>query len=934
MKREGPVVSGDATRPRPVEHPRPTDATVKELYATAVRCGRPGCLQALYRVSETGARVLNSQVAHMHARREYGPRWNSEMTGEENRSYANLIVLCLKHASEIDLTPELYPVEMLRKWKRDQVAAQEQAAKSLPPLSDAEAEAVIHRSFGLEDIAGAVAAVVPFSARSRTRDEALDRAVRESFARRKTRLLAVPDDRLDAVLGWMAALDDPVIDVAEGQIRVLVAPMGSGKSEQASRWWDEGLSAAQADAEIEIPVWLDARRITAGLDAAVTASIGRDPARPCRVVIDNLDGVSPSEASQLLDEARLLVRIWPQTRVLATSRPGVTVTEDELTAVQPWPAGRGIDLVRVITGNTGWHSWTTETTDLLTSPLTAIGVAIRLLRGQDIRVPRLSLLLELAQTIVQQKRPDSATPKVWDQLGRLASRLLGEPSPVPAASFGDEAQIWQLTDTGLVVSNEGILRFALPVFEQHFGAHALKAGIVTLEEAAAPEAFPRWRYAVAFALSTSQPEQAEQHMLRLARTNPAVVSWVLNELTGITPATPVPGPVYASVSLWPVAARTGDGEPADSAIAEGRRLREALQALIDGFGTCGSQLDRHHDGHLVQWGVQLLGDDWIAVSESRDKIPPPDLVTVEFDPWDKPSSSWGRRTLFAVPRGPFGRWFWARTRLMKPLAELIHQRRLPLPPGSPLAQERQWILARRIMQIARKPCRTGIPLAELRQAVDVLMETVERSVHARWTGGGMQIDSHDVRWIHAQLQQETGDQLCPPWPAADQPTGQARWLWQNYSPELTHKILTEVLGAAVTGYRDLIAENFGRFGWALGLNSALPVQVKGTLAMPQDDHDGEYTRLQYQLRPATADGRDPISDVQLDLLTEPGTGWRGSRAIAFPYDQRRTPFYIPVSFNGSPLTGQLRPATNLAYRWLAADLHALGWLTNSPAFYD
>ncbi len=471
---------GDTVGRRTVEHPEPTDATVKQLYATALRCGRPGCMQALYRLSDTGERVLNSRVAHVHARRENGPRWNPVMSAEENSSYDNLIVLCLQHASEIDITPEHFAAEMLREWKRVQVATQERAAKSLPPLTDAEAKEAIRLSSRLDDLLAAIATMVPFSPRSRSRDEALDRAVRESFGRRTTRLLAVPADRQDAVLGWMAEQDDPVVDVPEGRVRVLVAPMGTGKSEHAARWWDEGLSAAQGDDEIEIPVWLDARRVTHGLDAAVTGSIGRDPARPCRVVIDNLDGISPGEASQLLDEARHLVRIWPRTRVLATSRPGVAVSEDELLTVEPWPAERGIDLVRVITGNTGWHLWTTETEDLLTSPLTAIAVAARLLKGRDVRVSRLTLLLDLAQTIIQQKRPDQAGPQLWDELARLAGRILGEPAPVTASSFGNEAQIWQLTDTGLVVNEDGALRFALPVFEQHFGAHALKRGIVAL----------------------------------------------------------------------------------------------------------------------------------------------------------------------------------------------------------------------------------------------------------------------------------------------------------------------------------------------------------------------------------------------------------------------------------------------------------------------
>ena len=238
------------------------------------------------------------------------------------------------------------------------------------------------------------------------------------------------------------------------------------------------------------------------------------------------------------------------------------------------------------------------------------------------------------------------------------------------------------------------------------------------------------------------------------------------------------------------------------------------------------------------------------------------------------------------------------------------------------------------MQIARKPHGTAILLGDLRQAVDVMMEKFDRSVHARWSGGGLQIDSHDIRWIHAQLQRETGDQLCPPWPTPDQSGLRARWLWQGYSPELAHTILTEVLSAALTGYRDLVAENFAAFGWALGLNSALPVQVEGTLIMPADDNDGEHSSLHYRLKPAQEADPDATPHVHLDLLTQPGDGWGGTRIVASPYDRRRTPFYVPVSYNNPPPTGQSRPATNLAYQWLAADLHAVGWLTHAAVFYD
>ena len=253
----------------PVEHPRPTDATVKELYATALRCGRPGCMQLLYRDSDTGERVLNSEVAHIYARREGGPRWNPAMTAEENRDYDNLILLCRQHAKEIDDIPGHYPPDLLCEWKRSQVAAQQQAATLQPALSDTEIAEVVRCSFGLDEVVAAIAEIVPHSPRSRSRHEALDLAVRQSQARRSTRM-PIPDDRVDAVLMWMAEHADQAVSVPEGAVRVLAGHMGAGKSEQASRWWEEGLSAAQADPEVEIPVWFTPRQIvTTSLEDAV-----------------------------------------------------------------------------------------------------------------------------------------------------------------------------------------------------------------------------------------------------------------------------------------------------------------------------------------------------------------------------------------------------------------------------------------------------------------------------------------------------------------------------------------------------------------------------------------------------------------------------------------------------------------------------------------
>ncbi|WP_143675106.1 hypothetical protein [Streptomyces sp. JV178] len=134
-------------RRKPLVHPKPTPTTVKQLYGTAFRCAKPGCLRPLYRMNDdTGEWLLNSSVAHIHARSEGGPRWASEMSASENQSASNLLPLCNDHAAEIDNTPEHYPADLLREWKREQLQEYRNLNRSWP-VNDAQAEEISAVSF-------------------------------------------------------------------------------------------------------------------------------------------------------------------------------------------------------------------------------------------------------------------------------------------------------------------------------------------------------------------------------------------------------------------------------------------------------------------------------------------------------------------------------------------------------------------------------------------------------------------------------------------------------------------------------------------------------------------------------------------------------------------------------------------------------------------
>jgi hypothetical protein len=133
----------------PIVHPRPTESIAKELYGLALGCAFPECSEPLFRdIPGQSDRQLNSRIAHICARSEGGPRWDPNMSREDNRAAPNLLLLCLKHADEID-SPDLvasYPIEVLQRWKEDQLTASATAVRSWQ-ITDDEAAEVIEKSF-------------------------------------------------------------------------------------------------------------------------------------------------------------------------------------------------------------------------------------------------------------------------------------------------------------------------------------------------------------------------------------------------------------------------------------------------------------------------------------------------------------------------------------------------------------------------------------------------------------------------------------------------------------------------------------------------------------------------------------------------------------------------------------------------------------------
>ncbi|MER5764606.1 helix-turn-helix transcriptional regulator [Streptomyces sp. NPDC002082] len=701
---------------------------------------------------------------------------------------------------------------------------------------------------------------------SSAQQAALELAVRRSRARIQARLSSTPDNRRDDVAAWMLSQSGAVVTVPAGSAKVLVAPMGAGKSEKAERWWGEGAARAGVDSRVAVPMWLDARDLVKlGLEAAVRDALGADLERECRIVIDNLELVSPPEASdRVLEQARQLVATWPTMSVLATARPRVGQVElHERIDVAPWPIARGLDLLRCAVGDAAFQAVRDhETRQLLTSPLLVHALASRLANGGDVRVSTPELLAGLASTVLRRKRR-SVTPEARSNLPRLAALVLDSGGQVKASSFGRQHDLWELEETGLVVQEGDRLGFALPLFEQHFGAQALQDGVARLEEAAGPESFPRWRYAIAFAVDTAAGDVGPNLMLRLVRANPAAASWVLDELSG--PA----GQANMRRRRW-----DRDGDPA---VAAGWWLRDAVLAWIEGLGGLGSRLARQYDEVLAPWGVCLDGE-FMWVAEGRRGVLDVEVVArPELRRGGGARSQFCSRHGFPLPHDDLSRWVWARNRLRKTLSAGVHRRVLPVPRLSPLATERTWFLARRVLSDQRLRDDAPISVEDLRLSVNTMMKHAERAEWSTWEVGGDILDTDDVLWLHTELQHTEQDALTAPRPPGDLRTAGARYLWQEYSPELTLSIATAVLRDALTGYQQLVETSFPRFGHALGLYSTLPARAEGLLILPGPDAPADWPpSLEYTLHtdPAATLSAPPARAAADSTSSSAGSSWR------------------------------------------------------------
>ena len=331
----------------------------------------------------------------------------------------------------------------------------------------------------------------------RTDPDYIDQLRRSSIARMVERWVALglKDETAEQLAG------DPVVGRFKGGIPVkgvvvLSGDFGSGKSLAAERVHLDDITRYALDNDQPIPVFLRAKQTRGSLEGSVQRAAPPGTAMhssAVRLVLDGLDEVGASRGAELLEESRILARSKPGSRVLITARPGLRLREEEEHRMPKLSDNALSDLSERLVGSRFALAGVPDPVkDAIRYPLFAI-IALQLQsKRAELPSSRALFLDKFVEQSLHPKRDDIMSS--LNALAKLATLSISGAGVVLARDVEPD-EVAGLLATRMVVRDNKALRFALPVFEQYFGAYAILRGLTPIEEVVRDlQSFEAWRY--------------------------------------------------------------------------------------------------------------------------------------------------------------------------------------------------------------------------------------------------------------------------------------------------------------------------------------------------------------------------------------------------------------------------------------------------------
>ena len=710
-------------------------------------------------------------------------------------------------------------------------------------------------------------------------------------------------------LSEKAACDISTIEPSsEKPLVLLIGEFGAGKSFASELLFQKWLLQAREDAQNPIPIYLQASPNIGTLQEHITKikiNHEEDNEKGFYIIVDGMDEVGASIASQLLDEARVIVQAWPKSRIVMTSRPLPTFAAIE--EARPAPkltAEEAYHLISLIAGkaiDTSYrYSWPPAVQDAISRPFFSIILGLYL-RENNMLSPKSKgdLLNYLIGKAIEKCGIDNeATKRLLMRLAVLSTDRGN--IPVNSTEFRNSGDaIAQIMKSGLIIQSDQQVSFALPIISQWFAAEALAAGMKNVAEFQTDlKSMDYWRYPFIILISFFAHEKVEVSFSVIVENNPALAAGIVKE----------------GIGTWGI-----DGDTVAPAWLEsGKRIRKTMTSWVKGIGNSANFIAPvNENGVLQPLGIHVGHGDittsWHYGEQNKSEI---------YELFQDDSKAYGNIT--TTHAGRYSTWAWQRTlgELKCNLANLLEERALYVE-SSPIAIEQSWAL---FLELTGK----SSPCCDF-----LLIDDVKKLLTGRYAGGSLikignrKYDSGSI-WRHIRTLEEKGlDRIIQPWPGPDVIFETGCCVWDLFTDQRLLERTSVIYQQSIEAYIQLVDTFFPALKNRLQTYNVFPAILKGQLVISKIKGMQGHPRLEWYLDPLPLNQKNR---VDIELCEESTLPLMDRGELSAGYDKLRRMRTECAEWIGYQSIGQLLdnfqpdPVTETVYGWLWDDLKRISWV--------
>ena len=706
----------------------------------------------------------------------------------------------------------------------------------------------------------------------------------------------------------------------------VVGEQGSGKSLAVERLFQRSAADAAEDSSRPFPILVRARDLTGPLPRFIEASLhGYTDAYNPRVlfIIDGVDEVGPSRATDILRQVAAYVDANSEATVISTTRalPNMGVPDQQI-KIEALEDKESLSLVERMLGRPiearDMQLWPQSIRQARRIPLFAVMIGT-LLRDQ----PDLSFSSSgqvIGQVADQLLRHEEDNPEELDRLLQLlAVKAIESGTRVdPDAITPVRAKQAMLRGSRVVEGTTESLDFALPVFREWYASRALIERAISVDRLQSLS--DRWIPPLSVVLGSGVDDVGEAVLAHIASIDPGLAGILLKENT--------PDPIQ----FW------GKVPVEEDPQSFGIKVREAMALWKTSLGELYHEIgpvntENQVSTLAIQGEQRYLTTSWYAgqsllanIVELRDYLP---------DRW--PNFDWPVVRHWEIEPDLSGPSWWHYFKTQEQLSESLSEALDNYSLASDSIDFRRELAWNFALQVRQRGALQQEPLgiARVLEYLDSLgpNTTVVSNRGRDFRPGDLEIVAQHLSTIVEQGETEVSSS----WPGPDLPFVSGS-IWNLYSDEQLLKRAKEVYSGAIRIYVSIVERWLPRFSRRLPFYRIFPVRLEGWIqpGRKQDSQDTRdrgpvldwYVRILPEIQPSEV-------SFELDLRSTNGLDREffdrdelfEEERSAFDVHRSNLPGAFSMTLTRSSMSELLDPypATELAHSWLRHDLKELGW---------